>query len=142
MSIIEVTRVTPSDTRQAHEGINVKVELTVSEGVARRAFLKSPEAEHARRIANYLPAAEWRTLAQIVDNEDAELIGIQFQSASGPLVLKVPEEGGSYEVVLLSATGPKTVGTIHGGKRGEVTPQVVAYRLGSFLSALRRMRHI
>ncbi|MEV8064143.1 hypothetical protein [Streptomyces antimycoticus] len=112
------------------------VELTVSEGVTRRAFLKTPEAEHARRIANYLPATEWRECAQIVDNEDAELTGIQFHSVSGPLVLKMPEEGAAYEVILLSETGPETVWIIPGGKRGEVSPQAIAYRLGNLLREL------
>ncbi|MGW7824108.1 hypothetical protein ACWGLF_39785 [Streptomyces puniciscabiei] len=93
--------------------------------------IDTPQAQKARRIANFFPRPELLRDAVIVHNQDDHTTSIRFDTAAGPIRILLPvAQGFEFHIIHDSDTGPRILGTFRGAS---LTVRAVAYRISEFL---------
>ncbi|MER5200064.1 hypothetical protein ACWD3J_41960 [Streptomyces sp. NPDC002755] len=93
--------------------------------------ITTPQAQKARRIANFLPRPELLRDAVIEHNQDDNTTSIRFETTAGPIRILLPiAEGFEFHIIHDSDTGPRILGTFRGAS---LPVRSVAFRISEFL---------
>ncbi|MEU9015743.1 hypothetical protein AB0D12_39980 [Streptomyces sp. NPDC048479] len=93
--------------------------------------ITTPQAQKARRIANFLPRPELLRDAIIEHNQDDNTTSIRFETTAGPIRILLPvAEGFEFHIIHDSDTGPRILGSFRGAS---LPVRAVAFRISEFL---------
>ncbi|MFE9604560.1 hypothetical protein [Streptomyces hokutonensis] len=93
--------------------------------------IDTPQAQKARRIANFLPRPELLRDAIIVHDLDDNTTSIRFDTTAGPIRILLPvAEGFEFHFIHDSETGPRILGTFRGAS---LPVRAIAFRISEFL---------
>ncbi|MFF7987854.1 hypothetical protein ACFZDK_54015 [Streptomyces sp. NPDC007901] len=109
------------------------MEIVISEGKVSPSAdeITTPQAEKARRIANFLPRPELLRDAVIEHNQDEKTTSIRFETTAGPIRILLPvAQGFEFHIIHDSDTGPRILGTFRGSS---LSVRAIAFRISEFL---------